>query len=273
MRRFAPLPSGPDLDCDGAQREQSAPDESRYCAAVRQKADSESIADVRFAVVAGLPAAIAIGVFGALYGAAARPLLGPEMTVVASFIVFSGALQFATVALLAAGAAAPALLLTAVVLNLRHIVMGAVVRPWLRGSRVKRLLLAFFLLDETFGFTVAAANRVDEGPRRAAVAERTLLATGVLCYAAWIVGTVLGVVGASIPGMEGFAGAVFPVLFIGLAALAARTRSVAFRAAVAAAITAVICLTLPEIRALAPVVAGAVVALPADRPRNPEARP
>jgi predicted branched-subunit amino acid permease len=216
-------------------------------------------------VAAGLPAAVAIGVFGALYGAAARPLLGPELSVIASLVIFSGALQFATVALLAAGAAAPALLLTAVVLNLRHVVMGAVVRPWLSASILKRALLAFFLLDETFGFTVAAAERAEEGPRRNQVAERTLLTTGVMCYAAWIIGTVLGVIGAAIPGIEGFAGAVFPVLFIGLAALAARTRSVAFRAAAAAAVTAVICLTLPDVRALAPVVAGAIVAIPEGR--------
>jgi predicted branched-subunit amino acid permease len=219
-------------------------------------------------VVAGLPAALAIGVFGALYGAAARPLLGPELTVVASLVIFSGALQFATVALLAAGAAAPALVITAVVLNLRHIVMGAVVRPWLSESRLRRALLAFFLLDETFGFTVAAAERAEAGPARNAVAERTLLATGLLCYAAWIIGTLLGVLGAGIPGMEGFAGAVFPVLFIGLAALAARSRSVAFRAAIAALITAVICFTVPDIRALAPVVAGALVAIPGDRARS-----
>ncbi len=224
---------------------------------------------VRATLVTALPAALAIGVFGALYGAAARPLLGPEMTVAASLIVFSGALQFATVALLSAGAAAPALLLTAVVLNLRHVVMGAVIRPWLSASRLKRVVLAFFLLDETFGFTIAAATRAEPGAARNGVAQRTLLATGILCYSAWIAGTLLGVVGAGLPGIEGFAGAVFPVLFIGLAALAARTRSVAFRALVAAAITAVIAVTLPDVRALAPVVAGALVSLPGDRYATP----
>lgn len=187
------------------------------------------------------------------------------MAVAASLVIFSGALQFATVALLAAGAAAPALLITALVLNLRHIVMGAVVRPWLGPSRVKRAVLAWFLLDETFGFTIAAAGRAPAGEARTAVAERTLLVTGVMCYAAWICGTLLGVVGAGLPALEGFAGAVFPVLFIGLATLAARSRSVAFRAVAAAAVTAVICLALPDVRALAPVVAGLVVALPGER--------
>src|SRR4051812_31123306 len=107
----------------------------------RDVAPPAGLPDVRFAVVAGLPAAVAIAVFGALYGAAARPLIGPELAILGSLVIFSGALQFATVALLAAGAAAPALVITAIVLNLRHIVMGAVVRPWLSESRLKRMVL------------------------------------------------------------------------------------------------------------------------------------
>ncbi len=53
----------------------------------------------RSIVLAALPAAAAILVFGLLYGAAARPLLGPGVTVVLSLVVFSGALQFALVGL------------------------------------------------------------------------------------------------------------------------------------------------------------------------------
>ena len=220
---------------------------------------------VRAALIAALPAAAAIGVFGALYGAAARPLLGTGLTLLSSLIVFSGALQFASVALVAAGAGPAALILTALVLNLRHVVMGAVIRPWLGRSVLRRVALAFVMVDETFGFTVAAAHRAPPGGQRTRAAEGTLLATGLLCYAAWQAGTLLGVLGAGIPGMEGFAAAVFPVLFIGLTALAARGRSMAIRAAAAAAITAAICLTLPDVRALAPVVAGLAVALPEDR--------
>ena len=39
--------------------------------------------------------------------------------------------------------------------------MGAVLRPRLTGSRVRRALLAFFLLDETFGFAVAAGDAAE----------------------------------------------------------------------------------------------------------------
>ena len=210
------------------------------------------------------PAAAAIAVFGVLYGAAARPLIGPELTLLSSLIVFSGATQFTVIGLLAAGAAAPAVLATAAILNFRHLMMGAVLRSSLGPSRLKRALLAWFLLDESFGFTMLAAERVAPGTERIEVAERTLLVTGLCCYAAWLVGTGLGILGAGLPGLEGVAAAVFPVLFIALAALTARTRSVAVRAVAAAAITAVICMTLPDWRALAPVVAGLAVAIPND---------
>ncbi len=210
------------------------------------------------------PAAAAILVFGLIHGAISRPLIGPELTMLSSLIVFSGATQFSVIGLVAAGATAPAVLATAAILNVRHLMMGAVLRSSLGPSRLKRALLAWFLIDESFGFTMLAAERVPAGVEREAVAERTLLVTGLCCYAAWLGGTLLGILGAGLPGLEGVAAAVFPVLFIALAALTARTASVAVRAVVAAAITAVICLTLPDWRALAPVVAGLAVAIPND---------
>ena len=219
------------------------------------------------------PAALAIAVFGVLFGAAARPLIGPELTLVMSLVVFSGATQFSTIALVAAGAAAPALLLTAAILNVRHLVMGAVLRPLLGHSRLRRGLLAWFMLDETFGFTIVAAERMAPGPGREAVAERTLLVTGICCYGAWIVGTVLGILGAGVQGLGGVAEALFPVLFVGLAALTARTLNLAARAAVAAGLTAVICFVAPDWRALAPAVAGLLVALPGDRRLAETAQP
>jgi predicted branched-subunit amino acid permease len=219
-------------------------------------------------VATAAPAAIAIGVFGVLFGAAARPVVGPALTLALSLLVFSGATQFSTLALAAVGAAGPALLLTAAILNVRHLVMGAVLRPMLGPSRLRRGLLAWFMLDETFGFTVVAAERLPPGPQRAAAAERTLLATGIVCYAAWIIGTLLGIVGAGVQGIDRVAEALFPVLFVGLAVLTARSKGLAARAVVAAAITALICLAAPDWRALAPAVSGLLVALPADRRRR-----
>lgn len=208
-----------------------------------------------------LPAAAAIAVFGSLYGASARAVMGVPLTLASSVFVYSGALQFAVVALLTSGATALPLLLTAGVLNLRHLVLGAALRPRMESGPLGRALLAFFLVDETFGFAIAAGNAASEGAVARAT-ERMLLLSGMTCYVAWLVGTLIGVLGGGLAVVENMAGAIFPVLFIGLASLAATRRSHVARALVAAALTAVVALTVPELRMLAPVVTGVLVALP-----------
>ncbi|MGH2827649.1 MAG: hypothetical protein ACRDKF_11825 [Actinomycetota bacterium] len=86
--------------------------------------------------------------------------------------------------------------------------------------------------------------------------------SGIVCHVAWQVGTLTGVLGAGLSGVEGLAEAIFPVLFVSLAALAATTSTLVVRAVAAAAITALVAFTLPEVRSLAPVIAGVLVALP-----------
>jgi 4-azaleucine resistance transporter AzlC len=212
-------------------------------------------------VLQSLPAAAAVAVFGSLYGAAARGYLGAPLTLVSSVIVYSGALQFAMVALLGAGATALPLILTAIVLNLRHLVLGAALRSRFESGRRRRALLAFFLVDETFGFAIAAGNTVE--PRAVgATTERTLLVAGLTLWIAWLVGTVIGLVFGGLAAVESVAGAIFPVLFIGLAALAATRPSHVVRAVAAAVLTAAVAVLLPDFRMLAPVIAGVLVALP-----------
>jgi predicted branched-subunit amino acid permease len=196
--------------------------------------------------------AAAIAVFGTIYGATARSIVGAPVTLLSSALIFSGALQFATVGLLGAGAGVPSLLVTGATLNLRHIVLGAVLRGRLRTSAPRRAGLAWFLLDETFGLAVAA----DED------ANQTLLVSGLLCYMAWQAGTAVGVLGAALPGLDGVANAVFPVLFIGLAALAATDLNNASRAALAGLLTALLAYFAPGLRGVAPVLAAVAVAIP-----------
>jgi predicted branched-subunit amino acid permease len=204
-----------------------------------------------------VPAAAAVAVFGTLYGAAARGILGGPLTLLSSVIVYSGALQFAMVALLGVGTAALPLLLTALVLNLRHLVLGAALRSRFESGRLGRAGLAFFLVDETFGFAIAAGNAV-EPAAVGRTTERTLLVAGLTLYVAWLAGTL----GGGLTAVERAAGAIFPVLFIGLAALAATRRSHVIRALAAAVLTALVAWLLPGLRMLAPVVAGVLVALP-----------
>lgn len=208
-------------------------------------------------VAATLPLGSAIAVFGMIYGAAAAPELGAAMTIATSLLVFSGTLQFATLGLLVAGAGPVAILVTAVALNTRHLVLGALLRPLLEGSPLRRAALAWFLVDESFGLAYAARRR----------AAATLLVAGLVCYAAWQIGTALGLAGARIEALESAAGAVFPVLFIGLAAVTSARLTLAVRAAAAALAVLVVGVVLPDLRTFAPVLAALAVALPGGRER------
>lgn len=210
----------------------------------------------RKTLTALVPVAGAIGVFGVIYGAAADPLFGLGKTLASSALIFSGVAQF-TLAGLALGGASPLAIVTAVILvNSRNVALGAVVRPHLYGGPFQRAGLAWFLIDEVVG--LAVTNR--------AGAARILLGGGLACYGAWLAGTVVGALGGDVvAGMEEMAAAVFPVLFVGLAAMAATTLSLVGRAVAAAVLTVALVLVWPAVGALAPVIAAAVVAWPAER--------
>jgi predicted branched-subunit amino acid permease len=195
---------------------------------------------LRNVLSAAVPVAAAIGVFGVVYGAAAGPVLGPILTVASSVILFSGAAQFTMVALVAAGATPVAVLGAVATLALRHIPLGAVLQPLLSVGRARRALIAPFLTDETTGLALASCQR----------AERTVAVSGGLAYCAWVAGTVVGLVGGSLASAEPLAAALFPVLFVGLAALTAASRSDGVRALLAGAASLGLLLAWPEAGAL-----------------------
>jgi predicted branched-subunit amino acid permease len=171
-----------------------------------------------------------------------------------SLLIFSGAVQFTIAALLSAGAAAGALVAGSVTLNLRNLLLGAVLRPRVHRRAIDRAGLAWFLTDESAGLAIASEDD----------AAKTLLASGAAFYLAWQVGTALGLLGASVESVRAAAEAVFPVLFIGLAALSCSSRSILVRAAVAAMLTAGAAVLWPSARGVAAVVAAIAVALPGD---------
>jgi len=215
----------------------------------------EEPVELRSTLISAAPLAIAIGVFGVIFGAAASATLDPLMTIGMSALVFSGSLQFALLGLVTSGAGPIALLATAIALNARHVVLGAVLRPRFKGSFLTRALQSAVLLDESFGLAVVSGQR----------APTVLVTSGVLFYIAWIAGTVLGVLGASVGGLEGLAAALFPVLFIGLAGVTSRGRDTAIRAAIAAASVIVVSILVPGAYTFMPIVAAIVVALPGGR--------
>ena len=178
-------------------------------------------------VAAVLPIAAAVGVFGIVYGAAAQPLFGGPLTVASSVIIFSGAAQFTMVGLLAAGASPLAVLWAVTVLDLRHLALGAAIRPRLTDGPVRRLATAWFVIDETVGLALTSGRTT----------SKVLAGAGGACYLAWIAGTAIGVAGGAVVGVEALAAAVFPVLFIGLASILAPDRRGVMAAAVAGSLT------------------------------------
>ena len=192
-------------------------------------------ARARSSVTAFLPVALAIAVFGTLYGAAARPLLGQWTTLLSSVLIFSGTVQFTMVGLLTAGSGPLAVLWAVVVVNVRNLALGGAVRPLLRATLFRRLVTSWFLIDETVGLALASPASPD----------RTLLRSGLLAYAAWVAGTAIGVAGGAVLGLEALAEAVFPVLFIGLAALMVHTVGGGIRALAGAAALSCCCSSGP----------------------------
>jgi predicted branched-subunit amino acid permease len=206
-------------------------------------------------LVAAIPPALAIIVFGVIYGSLALPQLGFGPTLLSSLFIFSGTVQFALAALLTAGAGTGSLVIGALVLNLRNLLLGAVLRPRVEGGSFRRAVLAWFLTDESTGLALTTEGE----------AGRTLLLTGATFYLSWQAGTILGLAGASFEGVVALARATFPVLFIGLAALACPTRAIALRAVAAAAVTSLIIVAAPDLSAVAAIGAAVIVSLP-DRP-------
>ena len=93
---------------------------------------------MRATLITAIPLAAAIGVFGVVFGAAASAAMDPALVLGMSLLIFSGSLQFALVGLLVSGAGPVALLFTTIVLNLRHVVFGALIRPQLAGPVWRR---------------------------------------------------------------------------------------------------------------------------------------
>jgi predicted branched-subunit amino acid permease len=139
------------------------------------------------------------------------------------------------VGLLASGGSAGAVLASVIPLALRHVPLGAILRPRLRSGRAGRMLVSLFLTDETVGLALT----------RRPPAERTVVLSGAVAYAAWVAGTVAGVAGASLGAIAVLAEAMFPVLFIGLAAVTARRPRDAVLAAIAGAAAAALLLIAP----------------------------
>ncbi len=99
-----------------------------------------------------IPLLIAAAPFGIVYGALAQSNgLSVLATMGMSLFVFAGSSQFVAVTLIGVGAAAPIVILTVFVVNLRHMLYAVSMMPYVAELPQKiRALMSFWLTDESY---------------------------------------------------------------------------------------------------------------------------
>lgn len=197
-------------------------------------------------VKAELPILLGVSPFGLIYGVLALSAgLPASLAFAMSSVVFAGSAQFVAAPLLGSGAPAVVVLLTTFVVNLRHLLYGASVAPFLKHLSARwKCALAYVLTDEVYA--VAITRYAGEAVGRAAppYGHWYFLGAGVAQWSAWQVSTAAGIVlGAQIPPGWGLDFTV-ALTFIALVVPAATDRpSVA--AALSAGIVALLAAGLP----------------------------
>ena len=175
-----------------------------------------------------LPLLVGVAPFGLVFGLLGRTTaLGPAGTLAMSACVFAGSAQFISLSLLTAGTVYPLIVLTTLVVNLRHMLYAASLLPYVRYlSAAWRRFLAFGLTDESYAVVITHYRREmgaghDALPEDAARGHRYyFLAANLTMYLCWQLSTAAGVfLGGSVPdptawGLD-FA---LPVIFIALLA-------------------------------------------------------
>jgi predicted branched-subunit amino acid permease len=174
-------------------------------------ARTEFLAGVR----AELPILLGVAPFGMIYGALAIGAGLPRSAAQAmSSIVFAGSLQFVATQLFATGAPGLVLLLTTLIVNLRHMLYSASLAPYMQKlpSRWK-WLLAYLLTDEAYAPTILHYRQGEEnhggsaqppcGTESTETPDRRhwfFLGAGLALWSVWQVSTAIGIfVGAQVP--------------------------------------------------------------------------
>ena len=173
-----------------------------------------------------------------------------------SLAVFAGGSQFVLIGGIGSGLAAA--VVAGLMLNVRHVAFGISVAPFIDGPWWRRALASQLVIDESTGYSLSQPDI-----RRS---RQGFFAVGLLLFAAWNAGTVVGAVAGESIDYKAFGiDAAFPALL--LAMLAGLLTSRAARvAAVSGAIIAVA--TTPVVPRGAPMLlaaAGGLIGLAVDR--------
>lgn len=161
------------------------------------------------------PVMVAATPIGLLFGAlCAGKGLSPAEATLMSILVFAGGAQFAAVELWTYPVPVATLIFSTLLINARHVLMGASLGPKLgRFSWPQRLAGLYFLTDESWAL---AERRAQHSP----LTPSYWFAVAALLPVAWIGSTLAGALAGSLMGDPRAIGAdfAFTALFIGLVA-------------------------------------------------------
>lgn len=188
--------------------------------------------------------ALLLGVipFGMIYGMLAMEAgLTPAAAQAMSSLLFAGSAQIITVELVRTTTPGFIIILTIILLNLRHMLYSASVAPYLeRISLPWKLLLAYLLTDEAYAVSIINFTQQKNASHR----NMVLLGAGLTLWSAWQLSTATGILlGAVIPA-EWSLDFTIALTFIALAMPAIRDRP-GLVAALTAGVTAVLAFSLP----------------------------
>jgi 4-azaleucine resistance transporter AzlC len=200
-------------------------------------------------------------IFGSLAGAAG---LSAWQTIGMSLLVFAGSAQFIAISLLGAGTGLAVLLLTTLVVNLRHALYSASLQPFVRHLPTRwRMPLAFWLTDEAYAVVLNRYTEPDSSPHK----HWYFLGAALAMYLNWQLCTLIGVLfGQRLPNLAAW-GLDFAMLatFIGIVVPMLRSRPQVAAALVAGAV-ALACHALPyKLGLLAAAFSGIVVGVLLER--------
>ncbi|WP_018754051.1 AzlC family ABC transporter permease [Paenibacillus sanguinis] len=198
---------------------------------IQHKEDvGQALRDALPIVIAYFPLSMTYGVLASAGG------LHGGLAVLGSVWIFSGGAQFMLLGMLASASAPVTMVTTLLLLNMRHILYGATMGPYLATWREpQKWLAAIGLTDEGFAVT---SSRVAQG---APLTPAYYISFALLIYGSWVAGTSIGIglgsfVNAELATILSFA---LPALFIALLAGGDRTRA-SMLAAVSGALVAVL---------------------------------
>lgn len=159
---------------------------------LQRKPISDDAHQFRLGLAKTLPVVLGVIPFGLAYGVlAVQGGLTIGETLLMSLVVFAGASQFMAAGMFQSGVGGVTIVVSTFLINLRHLVMGLSLSPYLSETKPRwQRMLAFGMVDESYLTTITHYREQGEPQGN----PHFLLASGLLMYVVWFTASLLGAV-------------------------------------------------------------------------------